>query len=193
MAMSRFSVNLMFGIIAAALGITAGTAIYVNSNQPGVRDQPADTTRLPDNQPPVDSAGRIAALEQLIAREPQNADYPAQTANLYYDLGQYDKAANYYQRSLSIRPRDPNVETDLATCFHYLGQDDKALETLNNVLSYNPRFVQAKFNKGIVLVEGKKDIKGGIAVWEDLLRSEPAYSQKAELEQRIQQLKASIR
>jgi tetratricopeptide (TPR) repeat protein len=150
-------------------------------------------TQLPDKQPPVDSAGRIAALEQLIAREPQNADYLAQTANLYYDLRQYDKAADYYQRSLNIRPRDPNVETDLATCFHYLGQDDKALEILNNVLSYNPRFVQAQFNKGIVLVEGKKDIKGGIAVWENLLRSEPAYSQKAELEQRIQQLKASIR
>jgi len=183
----------MFGIIAAALGITAGTAIYVNSNQPAVRKRPADNPQLPDKQPPVDSAGRIAALEQLIAREPQNADYPAQTANLYYDLGQYDKAADYYQRSLNIRPRDPNVETDLATCFHYLGQDNKALEILNNVLSYNPRFVQAKFNKGIVLVEGKKDIKGGIAVWEDLLHSEPAYSQKAELEQRIQQLKASIR
>jgi tetratricopeptide (TPR) repeat protein len=193
MALSRFSVNLMFGIIAAALGITAGTAIYVSSKQPEVQERPADNTRLPEGQPPIDSAGRIAALEQLTAREPQNADYPAQTANLYYDIGKYDKAAEYYQRSLRIRPRDPNVETDLATCFHYLGQDDKALEILNNVLSYNPGFVQAKFNKGIVLVEGKKDIKGGIAVWEDLLRSDPAYSQKAELEQRIQKLKASIR
>ena len=179
--------------MVAALGITAGTAIYVNSKQPEIQERQASDTQLPDKHPPVDSADRIAALEQLIAREPQNAEYPAQTANLYYDLGQYDKAADYYQRSLRIRPRDPNVETDLATCFHYLGQDDKALEMLDSVLSYNPRFVQAKFNKGIVLIEGKKDIKGGIAVWEDLLRSEPAYSQKAELEHRIQQLKASIR
>ena len=193
MAISRFSVNLMFGIIAAALGITAGTAIYISSKQPEVQERPADNTQLPEKHPPVDSSGRIAALEQLIAREPQNADYPAQTGNLYYDLGQFDKAADYYQRSLSIRPRDPNVETDLATCFHYLGQDDKALEILDNVLSYNPRFTQAKFNKGIVLLEGKKDIKGGIAVWEELLRSDPAYTQKAELEQRIQQLKSSIR
>lgn len=193
MAISRFSVNLIFGTMVAALGITAGTAIYVNSKQPEIQERQASDTQLPDKHPPVDSADRIAALEQLIAREPQNAEYPAQTANLYYDLGQYDKAADYYQRSLRIRPRDPNVETDLATCFHYLGQDDKALEMLDSVLSYNPRFVQAKFNKGIVLIEGKKDIKGGIAVWEDLLRSEPAYSQKAELEHRIQQLKASIR
>jgi cytochrome c-type biogenesis protein CcmH/NrfG len=193
MAISRFSVNLMFGIIVAALGITAGAAIYVNSKQPEGQERPADNTQLPEKHPPVDSAARIAALEQLIAKEPQNADYLTQTANLYYDLGQYDKAADYYQRSLRIRPRDPNVETDLATCFHYLGQDDKALEILNNVLSYNPGFTQAKFNKGIVLVEGKKDIKGGITVWEDLLRSDPAYSQKTELEQRVQQLKASIR
>jgi len=64
---------------------------------------------------------------------------------------------------------------------------------LDNVLSYDPGFTQAKYNKGIVLIEGKKDVKGGISVWEDLLRSDPGYRQRAELEQRINQLKASLR
>jgi tetratricopeptide (TPR) repeat protein len=191
MAMSRNSVNVVFGIVTAALGITAGTAIYQRSIQPEIQHQHAAEPPLPEKHPPVDFANRIPALEQLAARSPQNPDYPAQIANLYYDLGQYDKAAEYYQKSLNLRPQDPNVETDLATCLHYLGQEDRALEVLDRVLSYSPRFVQAKFNKGIVLIEGKKDVKGGIAVWEDLLRSEPAYSQRAELEQRIQQLKAT--
>jgi tetratricopeptide (TPR) repeat protein len=129
----------------------------------------------------------------MSAGDPQNPEYLTQIANLYYDIGQYDKSVDFYQRSLVLRPQDPNVETDLAACFHYLGQDDKALETLDRVLKYSPGFAQAMFNKGIVLIGGKKDIEGGIRVWEDLLRDNPNYPQKAELEQRINRLKGAIK
>jgi cytochrome c-type biogenesis protein CcmH/NrfG len=190
MALSRSSVNLIFGAIVAALAITAGAFIYQNSSQPETQPQP-EQAQIHQNTPPIDLANRVTALEQLAAREPQNAEYPTQIGNLYYDAGEYGKAADYYQRSLNLHPRDPNVETDLATCLHYLGQEDKALELLDNVLSYSPGFTQAKFNKGIVLIEGKKDVKNGIAVWEDLLRSDPTYSQRTQLEQRIRQLKES--
>ncbi len=192
MALTKFGINMIFGIVVAALGITAVTFSVLNSRQPEVQSQPTNAPS-PDTRPQVDLANSVATLQGMAAREPQNPEYPTQIANLYYDAGEYGKAAEYYQRSLALRPDDPNVETDLASCFHYQGQDDKSLEILDRVLSKNPNFTQAKFNKGIVLVEGKKDVKGGIAVWEDLLRTDPAYAQKAGLEQRIQQLKASAR
>jgi tetratricopeptide (TPR) repeat protein len=190
MTMRRSSINLIFGIVIAVLGVTAATFIYLNSNQPGI-ESPTTAAPSGENRPPLDLANRIAALDQMAAREQQNPEYPAQIANLYYDAGEYGKAADYYQRSLTIQPRNPSVETDLATCYHYMGQEDKALGILDNVLSYSPGFTQAKFNKGIVLIEGKKEVKSGIAVWEDLLRSDPGYGQRAELEQKIQKLRAS--
>jgi len=192
MALSKFSLNLLFAAVIAALGLTAAVS-YFGSDRRQVQVQAVQSSQAPENRPPLDLAERISALQQLSAREPQNADYPAQIGNLYYDSGQYAKAAEFYQQSLNLRPRDPNVETDLATCLHYMGQDDRSLQVLDNVLAYSPNFTQAKFNKGIVLVEGKKDVKGGISVWEDLLRSDPGYAQRAELEQRINQLKASGR
>ncbi len=193
MVLSKFAVNLIFGIVVAVLAVTAGIFLFPGADHPAQREQaPPAQAQMPANNPPVDSAGRIQALEQLMSREPQNADYPAQVGNLYYDLGEYPKAAEFYQKSLNLRPKDPSVETDLATCYHYMGQDDRSLEILDNVLRYNPGFTQAKFNKGIVLIEGKKDVKRGISIWEDLLRTDPTYSQKAELEQRIQKLKASV-
>ena len=76
-------------------------------------------------------------------------------------------------------------------CLHYIGQSDKALETLDAVLGYSPGFAQAMFNKGIILANAKKDTKGAIRIWEDLLRSNPDYPQRSELEQRIRQLKGS--
>ncbi len=184
---------MIFALVVAVLGLTVITFLYVNSDRPNIRPTaPQETSSQSAGGNPAVAAdmGRLATLEQSIAREPQNPDYRTQAGNLYYDAGQYDKAADFYQQSLNIRPNDPGVETDLATCFHYLGQNDKALEMLNKVLKYSPGFSQAMFNKGIVLVEGKKDIKGAIAVWEDLLRLNPNFPQKTELEQRISQLKA---
>jgi tetratricopeptide (TPR) repeat protein len=195
MAIGRFTINFIFACVVAALALTAGAFVYLNSDRSVVA--PAETqnspgSTLPESHPTVDTAERLAALEQMSAKDPLNPDRQTQVANLYYDLGQYEKAADFYERSLKLRPRDPNVETDLAVCFHYLGQSDKALETLDKVLLYSPGFAQAMFNKGVILANAKKDVKGAITIWEDLLRTHPDYAQRPELEQRIRQLKGSM-
>lgn len=144
-----------------------------------------------NDKPDIDASRRIEALEQLSAKDPRNPEYLTQVGNIYYDSGDYEKAAEAYQKSLEIRPGDPNVETDLATCFHHLGRQDQALEILDGVLRNNPNFPQALFNKGIVLARGKGDAKGAIIFWEQLLRSDPAFAEKVGLRERIRQLKDS--
>lgn len=196
MTISDLRMNIVFACIVGALGATAATFMYRNSGLPASREAPASgsaSEQLPKNHPPVDLASRLSDLEHLIVKDPQNADYQTQVGDIYYDLAQYEKAADSYQRSLKLRPQDQNVETDLAACLYYLGRYDKALEILNKVLEYSPGFPQAMFNKGIVLVGGKQDVKGGLAVWEDLLRSHSEFAKRVELEQKIRQLKASIK
>ena len=195
MALEKRTINIVFAIVAIALALTAGWFIYLDSEHPAAApsEAPDAAATMPqENRPPIDAAQRAAALERMSAKDPQNPDLQTQVANQYYDLGQYDKAADFYERSLKLRPKDPNVETDLAVCFHYLGQSDKALETLNSVLMYSPGFPQAMFNKGVILANAKNDAKGAIAIWEDLLRSHPDYAQRTELENRIRQLKGSM-
>jgi tetratricopeptide (TPR) repeat protein len=196
MASKRFGVNLVFALIAVALGTTALVAISVNLKRPEIRQAGTQLTgsgQLPKNHPSPEIANRLMTLEQLAAKDPQNPDYPTQIANLYYDLGQFDRAADFYQQSLKIRPQNPGVETDLATCYHYLGESDKALEILERVLKYSPDFPQALLNKGVVLLSAKNDAKGAISVWEALLRSDPDFPQRSELEQRIKQLRMSLK
>jgi tetratricopeptide (TPR) repeat protein len=196
MASNKPRVNFAFACIVAVLGLTAAREIYINrgsSDRLQRAGREPEGIQLPENHPSPEAIETLMALDQKIAEDPQNADYRTQIANLYYDLGQYEKAVDFYQQSLDIRPGDPDVETDLAACFNYLGRIDKALETLDRVLQYHPGFPQAMFNKGVVLAYGKKDVQGAIRIWEDLLRLDPAFSQKAELQQKIDQLKASVR
>lgn len=196
MASNKSRVNLVFACIVAVLGLTAAREIYINRGFVTAKSatiQESAGAQLPENHPSPETIERLMALEQMAAEDPQNADYPAQIANLYYDLDQFDKAADFYQQSLDIRPGDPAVGTDLATCFFSLGQSDKALEVLDQVLQYQPDYPQAMFNKGIVLAHGKNDAQGAISIWENLLRLDPAFSQEAELEQKINRLRSSIR
>lgn len=196
MASNKSRVNFIFACIVAVLGLTAAGTIYKNLNSPAGRPAAASETaasRMPADHPSPENIEKLMALQQQIAGDPQNPDYLAQIANLYYDLQKYDKAIEYYQQSLNFRPGDASVETDLATSFHYLGQSDKALEILDKVLEYQPGFAQAMFNKGVILAHAKNDVQGAIEVWDELLRADPDFSQKADLQQMIHQLKTADR
>jgi cytochrome c-type biogenesis protein CcmH/NrfG len=188
-------INLIFGTVILALGVVAAASMYTGRGRPVIHESPApvpaEETRLPENHPPMDLSNRLMALEDMSRKEPGNAAYRVEVGNVYYDMGQYQKAAAAYEEALKLKPQDPNVETDLATCYYNLGEHDRALRILDAVLQYRPDFPMAMFNKGIVLQTGKNDSRGAIAVWEALLRANPDFPRRAALEQRIREAKTA--
>jgi tetratricopeptide (TPR) repeat protein len=199
MAFRESGLNLIFIGMAVVLAVIAIAGIFISSRQPEI--MPAGITAPPDALPDVlpdpvrqsvDRAAMMAQLEQMIAVHPDNAEYHARIADLHFELGHYDNAIIHYRQSLALNPGNPNVETDLATCYHYIGMDDEALEILEKVTREHPDFSQAKFNKGVVLIYGKNDLERGLSIWEDLLRSDPDFQHREELQQRIQQVKRAL-
>jgi tetratricopeptide (TPR) repeat protein len=191
MSSSKFVMNLVFACLAILLALTAIGSMYFSAADHPIAIKESAGSAQPISSTMGSANNQIAELERLAAEHPEHAEHQTQLANLYYDAGQYEKASAHYQESLKIHPQNPHVETDLATCYHYLGQNDKALEILNRVLKANPDFSQAKFNKGIVLINGLKDVKNGISEWKDLLKSDPDFSQREELAQRIRRLESA--
>ena len=195
--MRNAGINLIFSAAMAALGIVSAVSMYVSRDRPVIREAPEAASgaemQLPENHPPIDLSDRLRAMEEMSRKDPNNPDYRIQVGNLYYDMGQYQKAIDAYQIALDLKPRNPSVETDLATCYYSIGQGDKALQILDRVLQYQPNFPMAMFNKGIVLQSARNDAKGAIAVWEALLETNPGFQQRADLEQRIAQLKAAAK
>jgi cytochrome c-type biogenesis protein CcmH/NrfG len=193
---SRKGINWMFVIIIAALAGTAATTLYRNQGLPSMQKGASPETsaaQLPEDRSSLELLNRLNELEKLSLADPQNVDYRTEIGNIYYDLGRYQNALDAYEQSLKLKPQNPSVATDAATCYHNVGQDDKALELLDEVLQFSPGFSQALFNKGVILIKGKGNLAAGIAVWEELLRTNPDFSQRAELEEQIRQYHASGR
>jgi tetratricopeptide (TPR) repeat protein len=76
-------------------------------------------------------------------------------ANKYYDAGRYEDAIRYYQKALTLDPRNISVLTDLGTAHFYAGRPDEAIGFYNRSLEIDPRHVQSLHNLVIVNLQGK--------------------------------------
>ena len=135
---------------------------------------------------PVQSA---APLLEVVKKDPNDFDSLVKLANLYYDGQQFPSAIQYYERALAIHPDNPDVRTDMGTAYWYTGNAEKALSAMETSLKYRPGHPQALFNLGWVRWQGKQDPKGAIAAWQQLLKANPDYPQKQQVEQYIAKAK----
>lgn len=123
-------------------------------------------------------------LQQLKAK-PNDAALLVQIADLYKSAHQFKEAAGYYAKSLGIDPKNAGVRTDMASCLYYAGEIDESLAELEKSLQYDPKFAGALFNLGMVRWKGKRDAKGAVAAWEQLLKVHPELQNKAGVEKMI--------
>ena len=131
----------------------------------------------------------VAPLRDAVNRNPADYDALVKLGDLYYDGQQFPNAIQYYERALAIHPENPDVRTDLGTAYWYTGNADKALAEMETSLKYKPGHPQTLFNLGWVKWQGKADAKGAVEAWRKLLKTNPDYPQKQQVEQYIAKAK----
>lgn len=134
-------------------------------------------------------AQAVGPLMEAVKKDPTDYDSLVKLGNLFYDAQRFPEAIQYYERSLAIHPENPDVRTDMGTAYWYSGNADKALAAMGTSLKYRPGHPQTLFNLGWVRWQGKADPKGAIEAWQQLLKLNPDYPQKQQVEQYIAKAK----
>jgi cytochrome c-type biogenesis protein CcmH/NrfG len=163
-------------IAPAATTNTAQTGAGVRQQQPSAENQAA-------------LAREAAPLIEALNQDPNDYDSLVKLGNLFYDGQQFSSAIQYYERALAIHPENVDVRTDMGTAYFYGGNSDRAITELQTSLKYRPGHPQALFNLGWVRWQGKSDPKGAAAAWEELLKDNPNYPQRQQVEQYIAKAK----
>ena len=163
----------------------AQTAATTAVSQPGSSSQ----NQQPDPAAQAALAQASAPLLEAVNRDPNDFDSLVKLGNLYYDGQQFPNAIQYYERALAIHPDNPDVRTDMGTAYWYTGNAEKALTAMEASLKYRPGHPQTLFNLGWVRWQGKQDPKGAIEAWQQLLKANPAYPQRQQVEQYIAKAK----
>jgi cytochrome c-type biogenesis protein CcmH/NrfG len=130
-------------------------------------------------------------LLEKLKSEPNNSDLLIQVGNIYKATHQFKEAGEYYDKALTIDPKNVAIRTELASCLYYNGDLDKAIEQLNQSLRYNPKDANSLFNLGVMKLQGKQDVAGALTAWQTLLKTNPQLSpdRKANVQKLIEEAK----
>jgi cytochrome c-type biogenesis protein CcmH/NrfG len=179
------------------LGVASGYLFRGSASLPPAQAAASTTTSQPRKAPhsEADPSAKAALAEaavpllDAVSKDPSDYDSLVKLGNLYYDGQQFANAIQYYERALVIHPDNPDVRTDMGTAFWYTGNADKALAELQTSLKYRPGHPQTLFNLGWVRWQGKTDPKGAVEAWQSLLKANPDYPGKQQVEQYIAKAK----
>lgn len=131
---------------------------------------------------------KLAGLEASVAREPGNAALLVQLGNTAYDLEDWKKAIDAYERALRVKGGDPNVLTDLGVAYRNVGNPDKALDMFSRALAADPSHWPAQFNQAIIFGLDKGESKKALEILVRLRKEHPEIPAldrlTAEIEQR---------
>jgi cytochrome c-type biogenesis protein CcmH/NrfG len=169
---------------------------------PAVMAQPAIAAKA---QPSASSSGghlpsldemklmadkKAAPFMETLKGDPINGALLVQVGNIFQSAHQFKEAIGYYGMALQLDPKNIALRTQLASCLYYDGDADRAIAQLEEGLRYDPRDANSLFNLGMIKWQGKQDNKGAVAVWEQLLKSNPQLS--AERKATVQKLMADV-
>lgn len=142
------------------------------------------------------SVGQMPSLEQMkhmadkqaeplltqLKDKPNDPALLVQIGDVYKSAHQFKEAADYYGKSLEANPNDVAVRTDMASCLFYSGDPDRALAQLEQSLQYDPADANTLFNLGVIKLRGKKDVKGALVAWQQLLDKNPKLDARKKTE-----------
>jgi cytochrome c-type biogenesis protein CcmH/NrfG len=185
---------ILFVVIAFLVGFIVGAIAGIkyatnDVRQPVAQVAPAEGGAPPGPQPKPVSAEEVNMLENALKANPNDLNALVRLGNLYFDANQPQKAVDAYERALKVNPKNADVRTDMAIMYRNLGDHDKAIKELKQAAAEDPKHANSRYNLGIILLHDKKDFKGAIAAWEDLLKIEPTGERADMLRERLKQLR----
>lgn len=185
------------------IGLAIGFVLHAGHKQPTpdavVPMQPAAAlpARAASTQPSLDEIHKMADAEaspllSKLKTDPNNSKVLEQVGATYHAGHQFKLAAEYYGKASQADPKNTAVRVKYAGALFESGDANGALAQLNQVLAQEPNNANALFNIGAIKLNSKKDEKGALAAWKQLLKTNPHLEpeRKAQVEQLIEQLEA---
>ncbi len=169
------------------------TAVAMPESAPARTPAP-NAGAAPANIPSLDDMKRMAEKQAQpllteLKKKPNDAALLNKTALTYKAAHQFDKAAEYFKKSLDSDPKNVAVRDDYASCLYYLGDVDGALAQLNKSLTYDPKHPGTLYNIGMIEWKGKGDTNAAVAAWEKMLKLNPDLPQKDQIQHMIEMVK----
>ncbi len=150
----------------------------------------------PQFQPPVGSGpiqgfDKVKALQDVVAKDPNNMNAWIQLGNIMMDTKRYTEAVEAYQKALAMDPTNTDVRVDMGTCMRESGRPEMGIAEYKKALEYNPNHINANRNLVVVLMYDLRDGKQAMKYFEKYLSLVPNAPDAAALRADLDKLTGS--
>ncbi|MFH0728375.1 MAG: tetratricopeptide repeat protein [Pseudomonadota bacterium] len=159
---------LLYVFIALVIGFVGGVVFSAYKMSPVEMES--------DAGPPHNHANdaQIVALQETVAKDPNNVTAWIELGNLLFDAQKIDGAITAYEKAINLQPDNANVLTDLGVMYRKKGKSKEALELFNKAQVVNPMHEVSLFNAGVVLMHDLNQPREAKAAWEKLVQLNPS-------------------
>jgi tetratricopeptide (TPR) repeat protein len=155
--------NVLFAICGVLGGFIVGYFIGDNVRRPAMPGVDAGASQtapaVTPNAPSPEQMTRLKEIQTAVGADPNNLDLVVQLANQYYDMNDFQHAAETYERVIPKRPNDPDLLTDCGNSYRNIGNVDRALELYRQAQQVDPNHWQSALNLTLVYAYDKKDAR----------------------------------
>jgi tetratricopeptide (TPR) repeat protein len=132
----------------------------------------------------------IQQLQQRLAANPNDAEAVLRLANLNFEIGQWARARDLYQRYVGLGNENPDVLSDLGVTHRELGEYDQALELFRRAQRLDSNHWQSVFNEVVVLTFDLKQYDAANQAMARLQQMQPGNADVARLAAELDRLKS---
>ncbi len=168
------SKTMVLVVAALFLGLMVGIlGPRMFGNKPAVQQVSQQAPAQPRQAPGPDYSLQISELKRRLQSNPNDVGLLVQLGNTYFDSNMYPESIEAYEKSLALRPGDPNVLTDLGVMYRRNGRSDEAVKRFRIAAQADPTHFQSRMNLGVVLFYDFNDGIGAREALEEVLKIYP--------------------
>ena len=168
------SKTMVLVVAALFLGLMVGLlGPRMFGNRPAVQQVSQQAPSQPQQAPGPDYSLQISELKRRLQSNPNDVGLLVQLGNTYFDSNMYPESIEAYEKSLALRPGDPNVLTDLGVMYRRNGRSDEAVKRFRIAAQADPMHFQSRMNLGVVLFYDFNDGIGAREALEEVLKIYP--------------------
>ncbi len=136
--------------------------------------------------------GEVNELKRRLEANPDDKTAAATLGGMYYQIGMWDQALQFYEVALNIDPGDPDLLTDAGNAHRELGHFDKALDNFRRAYENDPGHWQSLFNTVVVAAFDLQQMELADAAMAKLDEVEPTPPQLADLKRALAELRTKL-
>jgi lipoprotein NlpI len=112
--------------------------------------------------------------DAAIELRPDNEQFRASRAQVYYELAQYDTAIADYDEAIRVNPGYTGALFGRGNAYYAKGDDDRAMADYDEALRRNPEFAEAYNNRGNLFVR-RNELDRALQDFDQALRLAPKF------------------